>query len=91
MITSVLSLIYCIVGMIYLAIGAFVVEPVTMVGRWLFTRNKGASVRNPFLQLICIVIWPIVIFYNWTRPEIDMEEQYKRTMKPAKHQHKKTR
>ena len=53
--------------MCYLAVGAYVAEPVTEIGRLLFSCNgKFDQNRNQVYQLFVLIAWPYVLIYRFT-------------------------
>ena len=54
-----------IAGLCYLAIGAFVAEPVTNIGKAIFTWfGKFDNNKNVVYQIFTMVLWPWVLIYR---------------------------
>lgn len=60
--------------LIYLGIGAYVAEPVTEIGKFLFTGNGNMHVKTNTFALVVMLIWPLAIVLAWTSPDIYKEK-----------------
>lgn len=54
-------------ALVYLGVGAYVAEPVTKIGEYVFTCNgRFDRDRNQPYQIFIMIMWPYILVYRFT-------------------------